>query len=131
MRQTTVLLVDDSPTELRAMAAAMEGEGYRVLTARDGEDALEQAVTHRPEVVLLDIVLPKKNGFQVCRQIKTAPATKDIKVVLVSGKSQDTDRFWGLRQGADDYVTKPYKAPELRAAVRQFAAVATQPGKDE
>lgn len=116
----TILLVEDSPTELKAMVAAMEGKGYTVLTAKDGEDALHKAVSFLPDVILLDIVLPKKNGFQVCRQLKTAPDTKDIKIILVSSKSQDMDRFWGLRQGADDYLTKPYKADELANAVSRF-----------
>ena len=117
----TVLLVDDSPTELKAMVSALNGKGFRVITASDGEDALQKAVSMRPDVILLDIVLPKKNGFQVCRQLKTVAETKDIKIVLVSSKGQETDRFWGLRQGADDYLTKPYKADQIVRAVTQYA----------
>jgi DNA-binding response OmpR family regulator len=119
--QKTVLLVDDSPTELKAMVSAMHGKGYRVITAADGEDALRKAVSMQPDVILLDIVLPKKNGFQVCRQLKTVAETKEIKIVLVSSKGQETDRFWGLRQGADDYLTKPYKADQIVRAVTQYA----------
>ena len=121
------MLVDDSPTELKAMVAAMQGKGFDIITAKDGEEALQKASSLLPDVVLLDIVLPKKNGFQVCRQLKTAPATKDIKIVLVSSKSQDTDRFWGLRQGADEYLTKPYKAAELLDAVSRFVFTAPTP----
>lgn len=117
----TVLLVDDSPTELKAMVSALNGKGFRVITASDGEDALQKAVSMQPDVILLDIVLPKKNGFQVCRQLKTVAETKDIKIVLVSSKGQETDRFWGLRQGADDYLTKPYKADQIVRAVTQYA----------
>ena len=115
-----IMLVDDSPTELKTMVAAMQGRGYEVVTAKDGEDALSKAASLIPAVILLDIILPKKNGFQVCRQLKTAPETMNIKIVLVSSKSQDTDRFWGLRQGADDYLSKPYKAEELVRAVARF-----------
>ena len=117
----TILMVDDSPTELKAMVAAMQGKGYNVVTASDGEEALNKAVSLRPDLILLDIILPKKNGFQVCRQLKTTPETKDIKVVLVSSKSQDTDRFWGLKQGADEYLTKPYKAEDLTNLVGRYA----------
>lgn len=113
----TVLIVDDSPTEMRLMTAALQGKGYKVITATDGEDALDKAMKEKPNLILLDVVLPKKNGFQVCRQLKTAPDTKDIKIILVTSKSQDTDRFWGLKQGADEYLTKPFNDKELTAMV--------------
>ena len=105
MRNKTILLVDDSPTEMKVMQAALQGKGFNLLTATDGEDALNKVLQQKPDVVLLDVVLPKKNGFQVCRQLKTAPETKTTKVILVTSKSQDTDRFWGLKQGADEYLT--------------------------
>lgn len=113
----TVLIVDDSPTEMKLMTAALQGKGYKVITATDGEDALDKAMKEKPNLILLDVVLPKKNGFQVCRQLKTAPDTKDIKVILVTSKSQDTDRFWGLKQGADEYLTKPFNDKELATMV--------------
>ena len=116
-----ILIVDDEPRYLRLLEANLKTEGYTVVTAADGEEALTKAASLHPDVILLDIVLPKKNGFQVCRQLKTAPDTKDIKVVLVSSKSQDTDRFWGLRQGADEYLTKPYRMEELVELVGRYA----------
>jgi twitching motility two-component system response regulator PilH len=112
----TILLVDDSPTDLKLMTQALSPRGYHLLTAADGEEALEKAASVRPDLIFLDVVLPKKNGFQVCRQLKTAPDTKDIKIVLVTSKTQDSDRFWGLKQGADEYLTKPFSDDELRAA---------------
>jgi DNA-binding response OmpR family regulator len=112
-----ILVVDDSPTELKTLAALLVSKGYDVETAVDGEEALEKTATFKPPVVVLDIILPKKNGFQVCRQIKTAPETTGIKVILLSSKSQDSDRFWGIKQGADDYVTKPWAEAEILAAV--------------
>ena len=113
----TILVVDDSPTELKLVANALAGNGYRIVTATDGEEALLKAVSERPTLIVLDVVLPKKNGFQVCRQLKSAADTNHIKVVLLTSKSQQSDRSWGLRQGADGYVTKPFADGELLAAV--------------
>ncbi len=117
MAGNTILVVDDSPTERRLMISALEGQGYNILTASDGEEALEAAANLNPDLILLDIILPKKNGFQVCRQLKTSPATKHIKIVLISSKTQDSDRFWGLKQGADEYINKPFENDELLASV--------------
>ena len=115
-----ILVVDDSPTELKMAVAPLVASGYRVLTAVDGEQALEMAARERPDAIVLDIILPKKNGFQVCRQLKTAPATEEIKIMLLSSKSQDSDRFWGLQQGADHYLTKPYEEEELVQGVGEM-----------
>lgn len=115
----TVLLVDDSPTELRVMMRALDGQGYRILTASDGEEALERISRSRPDLVLLDIILPRKNGFQVCRHLRNSGETKGIKVILVSSKSLDCDRQWGLEQGADDYLVKPFTGEELVRKVAQ------------
>lgn len=117
----TILMVDDSPTELKNMMTALGNRGYTVMTATDGDEALQKIASMRPDVVLLDVVMPKKNGFQVCRQIKTGADTKDIKVVLVTSKDQDSDRFWGMKQGADGYLTKPYKPEELVDLVNRYA----------
>jgi twitching motility two-component system response regulator PilH len=113
----TILVVDDSPTDLRLMTAPLEEKGYRVITAEDGEEALEKASKELPKLIVLDIVLPKKNGFQVCRQLKTSPETEGIKVLLLTSKTQDSDRFWGLKQGADEYMTKPFEDEEYLAAI--------------
>jgi twitching motility two-component system response regulator PilH len=117
MAKETILVVDDSPTELRLVVKALQTKGYRIVTAVDGEDALAKALAEKPSVIVLDVVLPKKNGFQVCRQLKTTPDTKDIKILLLTSKSQDSDRFWGLKQGADGYMTKPFTEDELLTSV--------------
>jgi twitching motility two-component system response regulator PilH len=117
MSSRTILVVDDSPTDLRLVAGPLHAQGYKVLTAVDGEEALSRAASELPDLIVLDVVLPKKNGFQVCRQLKTAPATKDIKILLLTSKSQDSDRFWGLKQGADQYMTKPFADEELLSNV--------------
>jgi twitching motility two-component system response regulator PilH len=117
MARKCVLVVDDSPTDLQMISAAVKTGGYDVVTAVDGEEALVKAAATKPPVIVLDIVLPKKNGFQVCRQLKTTAETRDIKVILVSSKNQDSDKFWGMKQGADDYIAKPYNDADLLAAI--------------
>ncbi len=102
MANESILVVDDSPTEMSMVMGALQGKGFHVSTAVDGEEALEKAIREHPTLIVLDIILPKKNGFQVCRQLKTTPETKDIKIIMLSSKSQDSDRFWGLKHGADD-----------------------------
>ncbi len=119
MKRGHVLVVDDSPTGRQAASMLLQKSGYQVSTAVDGEDALEQIASARPPVVVLDIVLPKMNGYQVLRQLKASEATRGIKVILVSSKSQESDRFWGLKQGADDYIAKPYQDEALLAAVKR------------
>lgn len=113
MNTATILVVDDSPTALRLIRLAVEAGGYRVLTASDGHEAIEVATHERPDLVVLDIILPKKNGFQVCRQLKAQSATNGIKVVLLSSKSHQMDILWGKRQGADGYLTKPFESSQL------------------
>ena len=112
-----VLVVDDSPTDLQMLTTLLKKQGYEVVTAVDGEDAIVKANESHPPVVVLDIILPKKNGFQVCRQLKTQTETSGIKVILVSSKNQESDKFWGMKQGADEYIAKPYRDEELLAAV--------------
>jgi twitching motility two-component system response regulator PilH len=120
MATKTILLVDDSPTEIKRMQQALQGKGYNLVSAVDGEEALQKIAQQKPDLVLLDVILPKKNGFQVCRQLKTSPDTQNMKIVLISSKTQDTDRFWGLKQGADEYLTKPVSPEVLLAAVGRY-----------
>ena len=113
----TILVVDDSPTELQLLTAPLKAKGYLVITATDGDEAIQTASTQHPQLILLDVIMPKKNGFQVCRQLKTSPETKDIKIIMITQKNQESDRFWGLRQGADEYLTKPLKDESLLAYI--------------
>ncbi len=117
MLKKHVLVVDDSPTDRQIVTTLLLKQGYEVTTAVDGEDALEKVAAERPPLIVLDIILPKMNGYQVLRQLKAAPETRDIKVILVSSKNQESDRFWGLKQGADDYIAKPYPDDALLNAV--------------
>lgn len=116
----TILLVDDSPTEVALMRNALSGKDYQIVSASDGEEALEMIAEYMPDLVLLDVILPKKNGFQVCRHLRTTPETKEMKVILVTSKTMDADRFWGLRQGADDYIAKPFSREALSDAVERL-----------
>jgi twitching motility two-component system response regulator PilH len=117
MAKEKILVVDDSPTDLKLTTSPLQRRGFVVVTATDGEEALNKAADEQPRLIVLDIILPKKNGFQVCRQLKTAPDTKDIKILLLTSKTQDSDRFWGLKQGADGYLTKPFNDDELLANI--------------
>ncbi len=113
MSDKVILVVDDSPTDRQIAVMACEAKGYKTETAVDGEDALARIPDINPDLILLDVILPKKNGFQVCRQLKSNPETKSLKVILVTSKSQESDKFWGIKQGADGYLTKPYTDEEL------------------
>lgn len=112
-----ILLVEDSPAHLQLMQAALSNRGYDLLVAEDGERALSQARLHKPDLILLDVVLPKVSGFQVCRQIKNDADLRAIPVIFVSSKTQEFDRYWGLKQGADGYITKPFRPEDLAAEV--------------
>jgi DNA-binding response OmpR family regulator len=113
MPNETIMVVEDSPTYLRKISALLQDRGYHTITAIDGEEAMEKAIQDDPTLIVLDVILPKKNGFQVCRQLKTSPATQNIKILMLTSKSQDSDRFWGLKQGADEYMTKPFDEDEF------------------
>ncbi len=115
-----ILVVEDSPTVLYTVSRMLTEGGHQVLTATDGEEAMSLAVQERPNLVLLDVILPKLNGYQVCRRMKSTPATAQIPVIMITSKTKDSDRRWGLEQGADDYVTKPFDARELLAVVDRF-----------
>jgi twitching motility two-component system response regulator PilH len=113
-----VLVVDDSWTDLTLMASPLRENGFEVITAVDGDEAVEKVLTEQPQCVLLDVVLPRQNGFQVCRRLKQMDQSRHIPIILVSGKNTPLDVRWGLQQGADRYLTKPFSAEELISSVR-------------
>lgn len=115
-----VLVVDDSWTDLTLIATPLRESGYDVITAVDGDEALEKVLHEHPQCVLLDIILPKQNGFQLCRRLKQMEESRDIPIILISGKNTDLDKRWGLQQGADLYITKPFTKEELLASVRSL-----------
>jgi DNA-binding response OmpR family regulator len=120
MPNETIMVVEDSPTYLRQISGLLQDQGYQTITAIDGEEAMEKAIQNDPTLIVLDVILPKKNGFQVCRQLKTSPATQNIKVLMLTSKSQDSDRFWGLKQGADEYMTKPFDEDQFVTTVSKL-----------
>jgi twitching motility two-component system response regulator PilH len=117
-----VLIVDDSPTEQHVFCKALERHGYDTVVASDGEEAIGAAQQMRPDVIVMDVVMPGMNGFQATRRLSKDPATANIPVVIVSSKGQETDRIWGLRQGASQYLVKPVESNELVAAVEAAMA---------
>jgi len=108
-----ILIVDDSPTEVHVLKTMLEKNGFDTLSASNGEDGIEVAKKEKPDLILMDIVMPGMNGFQATRKISKAPETSTIPVIIVTTKDQETDRVWGLRQGAMDFITKPAQEKEL------------------
>ncbi|WP_422135812.1 twitching motility response regulator PilH [Endozoicomonas sp. ALD040] len=108
-----ILIVDDSPTELFQLKAMLEKHGHSVLTAENGADGVALCRAEHPDAVLMDIVMPGLNGFQATRQLSKDNNTSHIPVVIVTTKDQETDRVWGIRQGAKDYLTKPIREATL------------------
>ena len=120
MSKAKVMVVDDSPTDLKVMSEPFLSQGYDLITAKDGEEALKKAESERPDLIVLDVIMPKLNGFNVCRHIKKSDKLKGIKVILLTSKSQDSDKFWGEKQGADAYMTKPFSGEDLLAAATRL-----------
>ena len=112
-----ILIVDDSPSQLLGLKRLVEKLGHETLTAEDGAAGVEATKREMPDLVLMDVVMPNLNGFQATRAISKDPATANIPVILVTTKDQETDRVWGMRQGAKAYVTKPVNEADLSKAL--------------
>jgi twitching motility two-component system response regulator PilH len=112
-----ILIVDDSPTDREFLSTVLTKNGFKVTTADSAEDAMVKVKQSRPDLVLMDIVLPGQNGFQATRALTRDEATKTIPIILCTSKNQETDRVWGLRQGARDYIVKPVNQAELLAKI--------------
>lgn len=118
MAISKVLVVDDSKTELMYLSDVLQKGGYAVRTAENAEEALRQLQAERPDLILMDVVMPGQNGFQLTRTITRDPQYAGLPVIICSSKNQETDRVWGMRQGARDYLTKPVDANELLAKIK-------------
>jgi len=112
-----ILIVDDSPTERHVLNDMLTKAGFDVIASDNGEDAILKAKQARPDLILMDVVMPGLNGFQATRAISRDPDTKSIPIILCTSKSQETDKIWGMRQGARDYVVKPVVRDELLAKI--------------
>ncbi len=119
----TALVIDDSSTERSIITELCQQLGITVITAVTGEEAIEKLSQAIPDMIVLDIVLPGRSGFEICRELKDNEKTKQIPVILCSTKGTDMDKFWGKRQGADAYITKPINPEEFNATVKQFLTV--------
>jgi twitching motility two-component system response regulator PilH len=108
-----VLVVDDSPTDRQHLTDILSKGGYSVATAASAEEGISKAKASKPDLVLMDVVMPGQNGYQATRELSKDDATKAIPVILCTSKNQETDKVWGMRQGAKDYVTKPVNGAEL------------------
>ena len=115
-----ILIVDDSPSQLLGIKRIVEKLGHETLTAEDGAAGVEVAKAEKPDLILMDVVMPNLNGFQATRTISKNADTAHIPIILVTTKDQETDRVWGMRQGAKAYVTKPIKEEELLKALSEF-----------
>ena len=112
-----ILVVDDSPTDRQYLSDILTKSGYKVTTANSAEEALAKVKAAAPDLVLMDVVMPGQSGFQATRALSKDEATKAIPVIICTSKSQETDKQWGMKQGARDYVVKPVKGPELLAKI--------------
>ena len=119
MASKLIMIVEDSQTDMQIAESICVDNGYKTVTVVEGDKALETAIEKNPDLILLDVILPNKNGFQVCRQLKNNDVTKDINIVIVSSKDQASDKFWAKKQGADDYITKPYEEGDLLDAIEK------------
>lgn len=117
-----IMIVDDSPTEVHVIKTALEKQGYETISAANGDECIALARERRPDLIFMDVVMPGSNGFQATRALTRDPETRNIPVVMISTKNQETDKIWGMRQGAADYLTKPVAEADLLAKVRDLLA---------
>ncbi|NJM28605.1 MAG: response regulator [Pseudanabaena sp. RU_4_16] len=119
---TTIMIVDDSAMIREMVCEHLKQQGLAVVEAFDGADAIEKVKVSLPDLVVTDVVMPNKNGYELCRWLKNDPKAQSIPVIMCTTKSEEFDKYWGLKQGADAYVTKPYNPDELLNAIKQLLA---------
>ncbi len=124
MQISKILVVDDSATERYYYLDLLTRFGYDVVTAENGEEAISKARSDPPHLILMDVIMPGQNGFQVTRAMSRDPITAHIPIIMCTSKDQDTDRFWGIKQGAKDYLVKPVNADQLISKIRAFNTAA-------
>ena len=115
-----ILVVEDSPAQREMIIGLLKDEGLDVVEASDGVSALEVIEGQIPDVVVLDVVMPRMNGYEVCRLLKSQESTQEVSVVMCSSKGEEFDRYWGMKQGADAYITKPFRPKELIGTIKQL-----------
>jgi twitching motility two-component system response regulator PilH len=115
-----ILVVDDSKTELHHLSEVLGKRGYSVRTAENGEEAMRRLAEEKPDLILMDVVMPGQNGFQLTRSITRDVRYADVPVIMCTSKNQETDKVWGMRQGARDYIVKPVSTEELMTKIKNF-----------
>ncbi len=115
-----ILVVEDSISQREMISELLKRGGLNVEIASDGVEALERLKEFRPDLIVVDIVMPRMNGYELCRRIKSDQQTQDIPVVMCSSKGEEFDRYWGMKQGADAYIAKPFKPMELISTIKQL-----------
>ena len=119
---STILVVDDSPMLREMISGLLNKSGLTISVAQDGQEAKEKIAASPPDLVVLDVVMPNMNGYELCRWVKSNPSTQAVLVVLCSSKSEEFDRYWGIKQGADAYIIKPFRPSELLNTVQTLLA---------
>jgi len=119
---TKILVIEDDPGTLRLMVYTLQHEGYQVITAANGLDGLRKAMKEKPDLVVLDVMLPGIDGFEICHRLRADPQTAHLPILMLSGKAQEIDKATGLKVGADDYITKPATPSETASRVRTLLA---------
>ncbi len=117
-----ILIIDDSPSEVHIVTGILEKDGYQIISASSGADGIALAATELPDLILMDLVMPGMNGFQAIRKIRRNDSTKNIPIIIVTTKKEETDIEWGLKQGASAYVTKPVDAESFREKVKELCS---------
>lgn len=117
----TVLIVEDTISEMELMSYYLRECGYVVISAGTGKEAINKAIAQRPDVILTDVVMPGMSGFELCRNLKKHPATENVPIVICTSKNLEIDRLWGMKQGADAYITKPFTREQLIRVVKSVA----------
>jgi twitching motility two-component system response regulator PilH len=116
---TQIMIVDDSPTDVHLLKKILEKNGFNTLTASDADEGIQVAKREKPDLILMDVVMPGLNGFQATRELSSDPDTSAIPVIIVTRKDQQVDRVWGMRQGARDYITKPVREGALMSLINE------------
>jgi chemotaxis family two-component system response regulator PixH len=113
-----VLVVEDAPSEMELLSHYLQQNGYLVISAMSAKEALSKAIELKPDVVVTDVIMPGMSGFTLCRSLRRHPETENVPIIICTSKNQEIDRFWGLRQGANVYMTKPFTQDDLIRAIR-------------
>ncbi len=114
----TILVVEDTPSERELMSHYLREGGYTVINAMSAQEALSKAIEQKPDVIITDVVMPGMSGFELCRSLKKHPATEKVPIIICTSKNQEIDRLWGMKQGADAYITKPFTREQLIRSVK-------------